>query len=284
MFTDHNIAAFLIANGNHHNYKPHIKKGIIASIGSALQRHELVGIYERKSVYPKVHLMKIEPYFPASASNFPKVYLSYVLAMENKCCRDYSDKVKKIMNIIFIFLTISLVFFVWTCFSSMRKEDVYTMYSKDVTVSPHTKEAPRRYKALIEKTKNDINGSGPIDGRTFIIPCFCAHNCEQSSKTEVVKWIKACRLNSTGIPTDCITYCPFQVITDYLSRIPDSSGAIRERDILLEEANWRTLQDSASEGSAVGPRKAEMASLKFMRALTLSLKPASLCSQWEYAY
>jgi hypothetical protein len=104
MFTDHNIAAFLIANGNHHNYKPHIKKGIIASIGSALQRHELVGIYERKSVYPKVHAslekwstrLKIEPYFPASASNFPKEYLSYVLAMENKCCRDYSDKVKQL--------------------------------------------------------------------------------------------------------------------------------------------------------------------------------------------
>ena len=33
----------------------HIKKGIIASIGSALQRHELVGLYERKSFYPKVH-------------------------------------------------------------------------------------------------------------------------------------------------------------------------------------------------------------------------------------
>ena len=73
---------------------------------------------------------------------------------------------------------------------------------------------------ILDKTKTDPLGTGPVEGRTFILPCTCEHSL-LSSVDEREKFIS----NQENDPfCKCCRPCPFQIMTDYLALIPDASG------------------------------------------------------------
>lgn len=129
--------------------------------------------------------------------------------------KDQGDYVKK-------------AFMAITIFTSMRSQDCYTLRSKGCTFVPANKDTPRYYSFVLDQTKNDITGSGPVDGRTFLCPCVCMNAMsDEKDKKLFLKDIKKDPL------ARCWTPCPFNVIREYLCVIPDSSGIETEAERVL---------------------------------------------------
>lgn len=100
-----------------------------------------------------------------------------------------------------------------TSWTSLRAEDLCSLLSKNVCKIPATEDAPRRWKFLLERIKNDPKGEGPTHQREFILPCIC---CELLTTTQV----KAFRRDLKKNPLiECPCTCPFEVI-DLLSLNP----------------------------------------------------------------
>ena len=55
----------------------------------------------------------------------------------------------------------------------LRNVDVYEANSYNVSVMLASNANPRSIKIVLDKTKNDSLGTGPVTGRTHLIPCFC---------------------------------------------------------------------------------------------------------------
>lgn len=56
-YTDESIAKFVFEQGNQSSHKPHVLKGCLAAIGSALLKLELPGIFAMPHVYTKTNLV-----------------------------------------------------------------------------------------------------------------------------------------------------------------------------------------------------------------------------------
>lgn len=76
-----------------------------------------------------------------------------------------------------------------------------------------------RFCFVLDKTKNDRAGLGPVEGRTFRVGCCCA---ELLGTKERKAFLVAC-----GKDPDhpCHFDCPYQVVEDYLTCIPDRDGS-----------------------------------------------------------
>lgn len=102
------------------------------------------------------------------------------------------------------------------CFTSMRIEDVDYAKTSNFTIKDADVQNCRRIVAVLTRTKNDKNGSGPIAGRTFVLPCICM---EKLSAPEKAKFARAL-YNSPQC--DCIDSCPFNIVKEYLKACPSS--------------------------------------------------------------
>ncbi len=90
--------------------------------------------------------------------------------------------------------------------------------------------------------KNDPRGEGPIEDREFMVPCLCLQLLSASQ-------VKAFKRNLRNNPNiECPCPCPFQMISHYMSKIPDPFGRIAES---AQEAPLRLLRARAT----LAPRK-----------------------------
>ena len=99
-------------------------------------------------------------------------------------------------------------------------------------------------------TKNNKTGSGPVSGLTVSLSC-CCKDSKEFSTAEKNKWNKLCKTNPSH---KCLSGCPFQIISDYLSLLPDPFGS--------ENKALMVSQKNSEEGAQVTKP------LKFMRART----------------
>jgi hypothetical protein len=105
-----------------------------------------------------------------------------------------------------------------------------------------------RYVCVLCKTKNDRDGTGPVEGRTFRVACGCYELLPTKSRA---KFLKDCReWDGPGEEAPCHFDCPFQAISDYIMLIPDPFGVMqatrwmchpeREREHVLKLMRART--------------------------------------------
>lgn len=157
--------------------------------------------------------MKKAPYFPSSASNFSAEAIAEILSLDCSSKRDYQDK----------------CFAAITIFAGMRLQDVWNVKCTGISKVARSRDSPRRYRMILDKIKTDPLGTGPLEGRTFILPCTCEHSL-LSSVDEREKFMS----NQENDPfCKCCRPCPFQIMTDYLALIPDASG-VQRATIILE--------------------------------------------------
>jgi len=81
----------------------------------------------------------------------------------------------------------------------------------------------RRIVAILANTKNDKSGTGPVSGRTFVLPCICMESLE--SAEEKLAWAKTMKKEPS---CPCITPCPFAIIDKYLQSCPKAIVAADE--------------------------------------------------------
>jgi hypothetical protein len=100
------------------------------------------------------------------------------------------------------------------------------------------------------RTKNDPKGVLNIEDRTYTISCACLDS-DEVTKKEKNKFISD---SSTNLQFTCLFGCPFQLITNYLSMLPDRFGAEQKKfvDNMIYD---KSLDD-----------KVDIRPLKFMRA------------------
>lgn len=107
---------------------------------------------------------------------------------------------------------INLAVTVLTIFTALRIEDVHRIYCDRITRIPFIDSDPRHLNIILERTKNDIQGSGPVIGRTFKLPCLCSSG---DSTRDNQRFIRSCRTNPAF---ECATTgCPYKVINTYYS-------------------------------------------------------------------
>lgn len=152
--------------------------------------------------------MKLEPYHVNHATPYSK---ESVQCMMDLLIKEHGDYVKK-------------AYMAVTIFTSMRSQDCHTLRSKGCSFVAATKDNPRFYSFVLDKTKNDITGSGPVDGRTYLCPCVCMTVMDEKEKKLMAKELRKEPLCA------CWTPCPFNVIRQYLEVIPDPFGAEMESE------------------------------------------------------
>ncbi len=101
--------------------------------------------------------MKLEPHHVTHATPYSKESVVYMMDMQVK---EHGDYLKK-------------AFMAVTIFTSMRVQDCNCLCSRGCTFVKATVDNPRHYCFVLDQTKNDITGSRPVDGRTFLCPCVC---------------------------------------------------------------------------------------------------------------
>lgn len=151
--------------------------------------------------------------------------MEFILSLPCKDAREQLDK----------------TFAIVTIFTGMRKEDLNSTLSRDVRFVKPTKTCDRHVEFVAYKTKNDPMGTGPVDGRTFRVPCICGQTLSGAEKKDFNKMVAQDYTCSCAVP------CPFDVVRDYLRAIPDCRGDQREKE---RESNK------------------ELQPLRFLRALT----------------
>jgi hypothetical protein len=151
------------------------------------------------------------------AEEFSKEAIGKILELDIEVHGDYLKK----------------AFMVITIFTAMRVQDAHTLRSRGCSMVPATVQVPRHYKLILDQTKNDKNGTGPVDGRTYLLGCLCRSNLTDDKQKKAFD--KDVRKSPN---TDCWTACPFQVIKEYLAEIPDPFGQERE----LERVETVTLE------------------------------------------
>ncbi len=98
----------------------------------------------------------------------------------------------------------------------MRTSDVHEIHSHLLTVIPAAKGLPRRYRTVLQTTKNDPDGTGPIANREYFVPCDCLTRLTAAEKRSFTMKVKANPDHPCEFPT-----CPFH---DYLTLCPSPFG------------------------------------------------------------
>ena len=111
-----------------------------------------------------------------------------------------------------------LVVVVTSCYSSLRVEDMHAARFNNFTKQPANQISPRSIVAILDKTKNDKSGTGPIAGRTFVIPCICMPEAAANKR----KW---CRVLQENPDANCLDGCPYDILGSYLKDCPTVSKA-----------------------------------------------------------
>ena len=113
------------------------------------------------------------------------------------------------------------VYIILTVFACMRNADVHKAKSSNVSVMLVSNTNPRCIKIVLDKTKNVILGTGPVAGRTHLIPCFCPTYLEGQHKAS---FIRLCSADQTGMNLPCVcATCPYKYLVDYINVIPETS-------------------------------------------------------------
>jgi hypothetical protein len=100
--------------------------------------------------------LKQKPYHPQQTGVLSPLALDYITNIPPANLKEIRD----------------LAVFVLLTYMGLRSQDVTYILSKDIVFVKHSSlKAPRHYKFVLDKTKNDPDGSGPFSGRTF---CHCA--------------------------------------------------------------------------------------------------------------
>ena len=108
----------------------------------------------------------------------------------------------------------SLACVCFTCFTAIRVEDLHQAKTTDLTLTPPSNKNPRNLKLKLLKTKNDPDGTGPVENRTWIVPCCCLEDLEKAAKQKFARQLSANAL----VP--CVSSCPYNVITLFLRECP----------------------------------------------------------------
>ena len=115
----------------------------------------------------------------------------------------------------------------------MRANDLYGVKSEAVSIVSKSKGADRHIKIVLERMKNDPDGTASVEDRTVRIPCHCLHLLEEDYL--IRKFRKD--LNSNSEAT-CPMACPYNAVMNYLALIPDAFGvanaAMRQMNPTLE--------------------------------------------------
>lgn len=101
----------------------------------------------------------------------------------------------------------------FSCYSGLRMEDMHKSRSINFTKEAADQINPRSVVAVLAQTKNDKTGTGPVAGRTFVVPCICM----PLNAVDKKKWCKSLLADPF---TPCIDHCPYNVITTYLEACP----------------------------------------------------------------
>ena len=128
---------------------------------------------------------------------------------------------------------------VWTCFTSMRLEDMDFAKSDEIKQVLADKTNPRRLVAVLKRTKNDKTGNGPVAGRTFVLPCICLEGMGKEEKKKFVKLLK------NDPDCSCATKCPYGIFLRYLKTCPSTPDGSFLR-ALTSRGNPRTLATNKS--------------------------------------
>jgi hypothetical protein len=84
---------------------------------------------------------------------------------------------------------------------------------------------PRCVKIILDKTKNDPLGTGPVANRTHLILCYCATYLDGKQKAA---FMRLCSADKTGMASPCVcATCPYKYLVDYINLIPETSGEHR---------------------------------------------------------
>ena len=124
---------------------------------------------------------------------------------------------------------------------------VYEAKSSNFSVMLSSNANPRCIKIVLDKTKNDPLGTGPVTGRTHLIPCFCPTYLEGKLKAA---FIRLCSSDQTGMNSPCVcTTCPYKYLVDYINVIPETSGDHRLLRALSNGSNPKFLISLYGESS-----------------------------------
>ena len=149
-------------------------------------------------------MLKENPWFPQSADPLSPEAVNYLLSLKLPNRDD---------NII---LLQEKAYLCWTVYAAMRTSDVHEIHSHLLTVIPAAKGLPRRYRTVLQTTKNDPDGTGPIANREYFVPCDCLTRLTAAEKRSFTMKVKANPDHPCEFPT-----CPFH---DYLTLCPSPFG------------------------------------------------------------
>jgi hypothetical protein len=105
------------------------------------------------------------------------------------------------------------------CFTALRVEDVDKMKERMITFCPSTKSDPRRMLMVLDQTKNDKTGTGPLSGRSFVVACIYGLGLEGQEKKD---W-KATLKKNPDHP--CGGGCPYGIQVEYREAKPYSTSS-----------------------------------------------------------
>ena len=119
----------------------------------------------------------------------------------------------------------SLIVTVVGVYTGMRVKDMHGILARNVTQVEHTPDAPRHFKILMTNTKNDMEGKSGDKGLAHYVPCICLSVLQESESLVFAR--RLCR----DCEIDCAVPCPYNVVLEYISRIPDPSGSDHDHKV-----------------------------------------------------
>lgn len=167
-------------------------------------------------------MLKITPYHVKKAQAFSVEGLAAVVNLKWKNDEELRD----------------LALAIFICFTSMRIEDVDFAKTSNFEIKDADSENCRRIVTIVDRTKNDKNGTGPVAGRTFVLPCICMDKLSAAEKN------KFARALAISPQCACIDSCPFNTVKEYLNACPrndDSTQLAFMRALSSRGGEHRTL-------------------------------------------
>ena len=119
----------------------------------------------------------------------------------------------------------SLVVTVIGAYTGMRVKDMHGILARNVTQVEHTPDAPCHFKINMTATKNDMEGTSGANGLIHCVPCICLSILQDPESLVFARRLCGdCEI-------DCAVPCPYTVVLEYMSRIPDPSGNDRDHKV-----------------------------------------------------
>ena len=107
----------------------------------------------------------------------------------------------------------------------MQVKDLHGILDRNITQVEHTPDAPRHFKILMTATKNNIEGTSGANGLTHYVPFICLSILQDPESLVFARRLCGdCEI-------DCAVPCPYTVVLEYMSRIPDPSGNDRDHKV-----------------------------------------------------